>query len=121
MCAQQGDVFPYRLPPHSPHLGTLAAARTEVVGKLGAAVTAMLHTALVAVGIVQLRLLPAAETAVELFQLFFVHNNYATELGAKVQKISRTAVIREIVFTDYLWIPKVQILFFCAERRASSD
>ena len=105
MCAQQGDVFPYRLPPHSPHLGTLAAARTEVVGKLGAAVTAMLHTALVAVGIVQLRLLPAAETAVELFQLFFVHNNYATELGAKVQKISRTAVIREIVFTDYLWIP----------------
>lgn len=40
--------------------------RTEVVGKLGAAVTAVLHAALMAIDIVQLLLLPAAEAAVVL-------------------------------------------------------
>ena len=52
---------------HAPHPGTLAAARTEVVGKLGAAVTAMLHAVLVAIDIVRHLLLPAAEAAVVLF------------------------------------------------------
>ena len=56
-----------RVPSHASHPGTLAAARTEVVGKNGVAVTAVLHAALVAIDIVQLRLLPVPEAAVVLF------------------------------------------------------
>ena len=58
--------------------------RTEVVGKLGAAVTAVLHAALMAIDIVQLLLLPAAEAAVVLFHLFFGHNSQCQLLGQEL-------------------------------------
>ena len=64
---KQRDVIADGAPTHPTHLGTLAAARTEVVGKLRAAVMAMPHLALMPVDIVRLSLLPAAETVVILY------------------------------------------------------
>ena len=58
------DILLDGLPPHSTHLSTLAAARTVVVGKLGAAVMAMLHFCLMAIDILRHFLLPTAEAAV---------------------------------------------------------
>lgn len=54
-------------PSHTSHLGTLTAARTIVVGKLGAAVMTMLYGVRMAIDMVRLCLLPLAETVVFLY------------------------------------------------------
>ena len=64
---EQCDVIADGAPPHPTHLGTLAAARTEIVGKLRAAVMAMPHFTLMPIDIARLSLLPAAETVVILY------------------------------------------------------
>ena len=61
------------LPPHASQLSLLAAARTEVVGKLSAAVVTMLRAALMAIDIMPRFLLPTGETVVILYELLFVH------------------------------------------------
>ena len=48
--------------PHSPNLGTLTADWAEVAAEIAVAVVAMLHLALMPVGIVRNGLLPVAET-----------------------------------------------------------
>ena len=77
---KNGYVLPNGVPAHTSHLGTLTAARTEVVGKLSAAVMTMLHAVLVAIDIVLPRLLQTAETALELpcrkeYLHVFLNNN----------------------------------------------
>lgn len=52
------------VPPHTSHLGTLTAARTEIVGKPGAAVMAALDGVLMTIDIMRYGLLPAAEAVV---------------------------------------------------------
>ena len=59
---EEGYVLLDGVPSHTSHLGTLTTARTEVVGKLGAAVMTTAGSALVAIDIVGRFLLPAAET-----------------------------------------------------------
>ena len=54
-------------PSHTSHLGTLTAAWTIVVGKLGAAVMTMLYGVRMAIDMVRLCLLPLAETVVFLY------------------------------------------------------
>lgn len=70
---KDGYVVLDRIPSDMSHLGTLAAARKEVVGKLGAAVVAMLYAALVAIDIVRHGLLPVPEPLAILFYLFLLH------------------------------------------------
>ena len=77
---QNSNIFLDGVPPHAPHFGTLATARTEVVSKLISAVITMPDGVLMTIDIMRPSLLPEAETVVFLFYLLFVQN-------AKVQKI----------------------------------